>query len=271
MLMHLLTPFAKDHIFFNLFTYLTFRAAGAMVTQRCCIRPGAANDPLAAHAALRPGRARGGSGDAPEEGRHADDGRRAHHHFDGHGDAALGGHHEPIRADHVLVFVWLGALGFLDDYLKVVRRRTEGLVGRYKLIGQGMIGLLVGACCCSFGRRLRPVPAQLDAACRFCPTTTCRSGTADLHAVGDVHRSPAASNAVNLTDGLDGLAGGLTAIAAATFGVFAYLDRPDRHVELSRLVLSAGRGRAGDLLRRAGGRDARLPLVQRAPGGSVHG
>jgi phospho-N-acetylmuramoyl-pentapeptide-transferase len=43
------------------------------------------------------------------------------------------------------VLLWLGALGFLDDYLKVVRRRPEGLVGKYKLIGQGMLGLLFGA------------------------------------------------------------------------------------------------------------------------------
>jgi phospho-N-acetylmuramoyl-pentapeptide-transferase len=42
------------------------------------------------------------------------------------------------------VLVWLGSLGFLDDYLKVVRRRTEGLVGKYKLIGQAVLGLLVG-------------------------------------------------------------------------------------------------------------------------------
>src|SRR5690606_27613162 len=36
----------------------------------------------------------------------------------------------------LVVLVWLGALGFMDDYLKVVRRKTEGLIGRYKIIGQ---------------------------------------------------------------------------------------------------------------------------------------
>src|SRR5918996_4260432 len=44
----------------------------------------------------------------------------------------------------LVVLVWLGSLGFLDDYLKIVRRRPEGLVGRYKLVGQGVLGLLVG-------------------------------------------------------------------------------------------------------------------------------
>src|SRR5690606_13245347 len=42
------------------------------------------------------------------------------------------------------VLVCMGALGFLDDYLKVVRRRTEGLVGQYKLTGQGLLGVIVG-------------------------------------------------------------------------------------------------------------------------------
>jgi phospho-N-acetylmuramoyl-pentapeptide-transferase len=49
-----------------------------------------------------------------------------------------------------VVLLWTGALGFLDDYLKVVRKRTEGLVARYKLVGQGLIGLLVAVAILTF-------------------------------------------------------------------------------------------------------------------------
>jgi UDP-N-acetylmuramyl pentapeptide phosphotransferase/UDP-N-acetylglucosamine-1-phosphate transferase len=52
-------------------------------------------------------------------------------------DAAVGELTNPFVVISMLVLVWLGSLGFLDDYLKVVRRRTEGLVGKYKLVGQG--------------------------------------------------------------------------------------------------------------------------------------
>jgi phospho-N-acetylmuramoyl-pentapeptide-transferase len=119
----------------------------------------------------------------------------------------------------VLVLVWLGSLGFLDDYLKVVRRRTEGLVGRYKLIGQAVLGFLVGAYLLYFP--LSDIPT----------TWTSLPFLADFHlAMAPLLFVPwvmfvlaGTSNAVNLSDGLDGLAGGLAAIAAGTFGIFAYL------------------------------------------------
>ncbi len=78
-------------------------------------------------------------------------------------------------------------------------------------------------------------------------------------------------NAVNLTDGLDGLATMPVIIAAVAF----IRDRvPGRQREVRRLSghsACAARGRAGDLLRRDRGRGARLPVVQRAAGGRVHG
>jgi phospho-N-acetylmuramoyl-pentapeptide-transferase len=119
----------------------------------------------------------------------------------------------------LVVLVWLGSLGFLDDYLKVVRRRTEGLVGKYKLVGQSMLGLLMGLAMLMYP--LSDVSA----------TWTSLPFFADWHiAMAPLLFVPwvmfvlaGASNAVNLTDGLDGLAGGLSAIAAGTFGIFAYL------------------------------------------------
>ena len=45
----------------------------------------------------------------------------------------------------LLVTVWMGVLGFIDDYLKVVRKRPKGMVARTKMAGQVLLGLLLGA------------------------------------------------------------------------------------------------------------------------------
>ena len=220
MLYHLLVPLAEEFILFNLFRYITFRAAGAMVTALfVCFILGPRVIGWLRY--LRVGQV------VREEGPAA--------HLSKAGTPTMGGMLIVISAAvstllwaeltnaytivAVLVLVWMSALGFLDDYLKVVRRRTEGLVGKYKLIGQGTIGLLVGLF--MLNMPISPVP----------PNWTLLPFFADYHIeIWRIFFVPwvmfilaGASNAVNLSDGLDGLAAGLCAIAAATFGVLAYL------------------------------------------------
>jgi phospho-N-acetylmuramoyl-pentapeptide-transferase len=119
----------------------------------------------------------------------------------------------------VVSLLWMGAIGFLDDWLKVVQGKTRGLVARYKMIGQWTFGLALGAFLIwnpisSHPTTWTTVPFFAEYAAVFSPamfvlfTGVVVSGS---------------SNAVNLTDGLDGLAAGLTAIAAATMGTFAYV------------------------------------------------
>ena len=114
---------------------------------------------------------------------------------------------------------WMGAIGFLDDYLKVVQGKTRGLIARYKMVGQWTFGLALGAFLIWYPISPHPstatsVPFFSDVQANFFPaafiifTGFIVSGT---------------SNAVNFTDGLDGLAAGLTAISAVTFGIFAYI------------------------------------------------
>src|SRR5256886_14741249 len=116
--------------------------------------------------------------------------------------------------------LWMGAIGFLDDYRKFVRGKSQGLVARWKLIGQVTCGLALGVALIrwplapdlagtssqlplfKFFLLVLPAPLYL----RF--VTVGVTGT---------------SNAVSLTDGLDGLAAGLTAILAGTFAAFAYV------------------------------------------------
>jgi phospho-N-acetylmuramoyl-pentapeptide-transferase len=122
----------------------------------------------------------------------------------------------------MLSTLWMGCIGFLDDYLKIVQGKSRGLVARWKLVGQCSFGLLLGL----FLAFHPVVPSD---------TIPATATTLPFFKYLVVNFAPwlfvvfvtvvitGASNAVNLTDGLDGLATGLAGIAAAAFAVFAYL------------------------------------------------
>jgi phospho-N-acetylmuramoyl-pentapeptide-transferase len=120
----------------------------------------------------------------------------------------------------VLATLWMGCIGFLDDYLKFIQGKPRGLVARYKLVGQVSFGVALGAYLL-----WQPLAANLP------PTATTLPFFkyvllvlwAPLYVAFVTFVVTGTSNAVNLTDGLDGLAAGLTVIAAGAFGIFAYL------------------------------------------------
>ncbi len=115
--------------------------------------------------------------------------------------------------------VWLALLGFLDDYLLVVKRLRQGLLGRYKLGAQLALGILVGAVLVVWP----PNPVlRTHTAVPFVKDVFLNLGPFYVPFVALVMTG--SSNAVNLTDGLDGLASGLAAFAAAAFGGVAYLS-----------------------------------------------
>ena len=117
------------------------------------------------------------------------------------------------------VMLMLGGLGFLDDYLHVVRRAPKGLLGRYKLVAQFGVGLAVGIVL-----YLYPIEPQFATATTvpFLKNRLLDLGILYIPFVALV--ITATSNAVNLTDGLDGLAAGLAALAAAAFAGLAYVS-----------------------------------------------
>lgn len=220
MLYHLLEPYFDRFILFNLFRYITFRAAGGMATAlflSFLIGPAV----IRWLRRLRVGQV------VREEGPQT--------HLQKAGTPTMGGAliiMSTVAATvlwaelsnayvivTLVVLVWLGTLGFLDDYLKVVRRRTEGLVGKYKLIGQGLLGALLGSLL--LFRPLSDVPPTWTSLPFFAEHVLVLMPVIFVPWVMFILAG--CSNAVNLTDGLDGLAGGLAAIAAGTFGVFAYL------------------------------------------------
>ncbi len=125
----------------------------------------------------------------------------------------------------LLTTVWLGGLGFLDDWLRVVRNYPKGLLGRWKLVGQVAIGILVGLFIV-----LYPEPGMSPTVTHV-PFLKFRYIDFGLLFVPFVvFVITGASNAVNLTDGLDGLASGLVAIAAMAFAGMCYLSG---HVKFS--------------------------------------
>jgi phospho-N-acetylmuramoyl-pentapeptide-transferase len=128
----------------------------------------------------------------------------------------------------LIATVWLGALGFLDDYLRVVKDYPKGLLGRYKLAGQIALGVIIGLVLVHW-----PEPG-LSATTTHIPFLKYRYiDFAWLFVPFVILVIVASSNSVNLTDGLDGLASGLVAIAALTFAGICYVSG---HVKISEYL-----------------------------------
>ncbi len=119
----------------------------------------------------------------------------------------------------VVVTIWTGLIGFVDDYLRVVKKTKNGLVGRYKLLGQFVFGAALGVF-------LFVHPLAREGA-----TQSVVPFLKDYYIEWGVLYIPfvifivmGSSNAVNLTDGLDGLAAGASAFSFFAFAALAYLS-----------------------------------------------
>jgi phospho-N-acetylmuramoyl-pentapeptide-transferase len=112
-------------------------------------------------------------------------------------------------------FLWLGAVGFADDYIKVVKKRNLGLRANMKLLGQISLGVLLAV----YIIRFTPIPTELSVP--FVKHFVLSLGF--LYIIFVVLVIVSASNAVNLTDGLDGLAIGCTIIAAISYAILSYV------------------------------------------------
>ena len=160
--------------------------------------------------------------------------------------------------------VWLGLIGGLDDYIKVFRHRKEGLKGRFKIVGQVGLGVIVGTTMWlspeivvrekstrpvetvyldEEGRAVQSVRQTVVLSSESVKTTqttipfikdnefdygwlTGGNGTATwlLYVLVAIFVVTAVSNGANLTDGLDGLATGVSVPIVAVLGVLAYLS-----------------------------------------------
>ena len=119
----------------------------------------------------------------------------------------------------VISTIWMGLIGFIDDYLKSIKKLKKGLVAKYKLAGQIAIGLIItfwiyNTPAWDNFRTVTSIPFLKDTVVDF----------GLLYPLMIVLVVTATSNAVNLTDGLDGLAAGLLAISFSVFSIIAYVS-----------------------------------------------
>jgi phospho-N-acetylmuramoyl-pentapeptide-transferase len=153
----------------------------------------------------------------------------------------------------LITTVWLGLIGFLDDYIKVFRKNKDGLKGRFKIVGQIGIGIIVGATLYyndDVVIREFSTPVSVESGVVETPSfqdtkalkTTIPffknnelnyedflgflgdSMTPVLYIFVTIFIITAVSNGANITDGIDGLAAGTSAIIGLTIAIFAYLS-----------------------------------------------
>lgn len=158
--------------------------------------------------------------------------------------------------------VWLGAIGFLDDYIKVFKKNKEGLAGRFKITGQVGLALFIGWTMYFNSdiiiRQEVKLPVTIDAPVGFHMKGKTQVYTQDIKSTkttipfyknnefdyakvlkfmgGDDHYAlivflvfviviiTAVSNGANITDGIDGLATGTSAIIGITLAILAYVS-----------------------------------------------
>ncbi|MPY76511.1 MAG: phospho-N-acetylmuramoyl-pentapeptide-transferase [Alphaproteobacteria bacterium] len=238
MLYNLLAPLSETSLAFNLFRYITFRTGGAIMTALLLsfllgpaiidwlrsTQNGASN--------IRE--------DVPEG------------HLAKAGTPTMGGFlillaiviSTLLWADLGNGYVWVvmlvtigfGAVGFADDYMKLSRRNSKGLPGRVKLLLQIVIATAAALWILALTRE----PLATGLSIPFFKTVLIHLGWFFIPFA--VFVTVGASNAVNLTDGLDGLAIVPVMIAAACFGFIAYLVGNSIYSEYLQLLYVPGTG-----------------------------
>lgn len=127
----------------------------------------------------------------------------------------------------LFVTVSLGIIGFADDYIKIIKKDKKGLVGKVKIAGQIFVGLVVGLVLYSYPafsdfNTLSTVPFLKDVNIDYAIFGEQLGWLVYIPVC--IFIVTAVSNAVNLTDGLDGLASGTSAVAGLALGILAYVS-----------------------------------------------
>jgi len=181
----------------------------------------------------------------------------------------------------LLTTVWLGLIGFLDDYIKIFRKHKEGLAARFKIVGQVVLGLIVGLTLSlsedagiiervtvpdlSPGEKMELLDTTVPSSMQSEPAVGKRSTRTTIPFVKNNefdyswlvafinkdHRQiwtwlvfvlivifilTSVSNGANLTDGLDGLATGTSAIIGSALGILAYVSSNIRYADYLNIM-----------------------------------
>ena len=219
MLYKLLSPFKESLQIFNLLEYITFRAASAAIA---ALLISFIIGPWFIHKLQKY--------QIGEEIRHTG----PESHMKKRGTPTMGGViilmavllptlllsklDSPLVQIIIFSTLWMGLIGFLDDYLKIIKKIELGLIARYKLFGQIFLGFIISLW-------IFQIPEFIE----FNTKTTVpffKNVEIDLgllYPIMVILVITGTSNAVNLTDGLDGLLAGLLAICFTVFSAISYI------------------------------------------------
>lgn len=138
--------------------------------------------------------------------------------------------------------LFLGGVGFLDDYLKVVKKYPNGLIARYKLMGQVFIGALVGGVIYFMPDLFYGNFANVNTLTTLPFFKNVNLDFSFLYIPMVIFVITATSNAVNLTDGLDGLSIGVTTIVMITLAIIAYMSGNAIYAKYLNIIYLPGSG-----------------------------
>lgn len=239
MLYNLLVPLADHYTFFNLFRYLTFRSGAAVFTALFLsfyFGPKIIRWLKSKQAEGQPIRT-----DGPES-----------HLVTKKGTPTMGGVmillavsvSTLLWADLSNAYVWVvllvtigyGAIGFYDDFLKLTKRNTKGLSSRRKMLAQALIAIIAAVAI----QQIAPPDLASEIAVPFFKHILIDAGVLYIPFVMVVMIG--ASNAVNLTDGLDGLAIVPIMIVAGCFSLITYLVGNVKFADYLQVHYIAGSG-----------------------------
>jgi phospho-N-acetylmuramoyl-pentapeptide-transferase len=173
----------------------------------------------------------------------------------------------------LITTVWLGLIGFLDDYIKVMRKNKDGLKGRFKIVGQVGLGLIVGLTLylspqvamhenveirkegiitdVIYSPKVKSTETTIPFLknnnlnyrdlVSFMPTRRT-AATWVVFVIITIFIVTAVSNGANLTDGLDGLAAGSSAIIGVALGILAYVSSNIKYAAYLNIMYIPGCG-----------------------------
>ncbi len=234
-----LTDLSDKVSFLNVFRYITFRTGGAVVTALVFVF--LFGPPIIDLLRLKQGKGQPIRSDGP-----------ASHLLTKKGTPTMGGLmilagmlvSTVLWANPTNLYVWIvlgvtlafGAIGFYDDYLKVTKQTHAGFAGRTRLIAEAVVAIIAVSAIMQIGR----APTNTLLVFPFFKDLVFNLGWG-IVLIG-VFVIVGAGNAVNLTDGLDGLAIVPVMIAAGTFGLISYLVGNALFAEYLQIRYVAGTG-----------------------------
>jgi phospho-N-acetylmuramoyl-pentapeptide-transferase len=137
----------------------------------------------------------------------------------------------------IVATIWMGIIGFIDDYMKVIKKLEKGMVARYKMMGQIALGIIISYWVVNSNDF---IGFNTKTTVPFLKNVELDLGI--IYPLFVIIVISATSNSVNITDGLDGLAIGLLAICFSVFAAISYITGRIDFTEYLNILYLPGAG-----------------------------